>query len=271
MTHPITPLPTRTLRLARLGVHFVRGLWLVATRYRRLAHAERAVVSQRWARHFLQILNIQTVIVGDAPLAPPNTLVVANHVSWLDIFALSCGTVSRFVAKREIRDWPLAGYLAHNAGTIFIDRSRRRDASRVNQHLAHALEQGGCMTVFPEATTSDGSGLLPFKASLFESVRLSGGTVLPVALRYLDADGHLTREPAYIGEISLLASLRRILRIPALRVEVSYGAPLAAASFASRFALADAARTEVARGLRLSPDTLHTAANTPDHRPAVTL
>ena len=156
-----------------------------APRYPRLSQPARAVITQRWSRQLLHILAIKVKVIGTPPgVYPAHTLVVANHVSWLDIFALNSVTVSRFVAKKELRDWPVAGYLVKNAGTLFIDRANRRDASRVNQQLAQALQDGGCMAVFPEATTSDGRAMLPFKASLFEAARLAGATVQPVAIRF---------------------------------------------------------------------------------------
>lgn len=268
-----TSLPTRCFRLTRMGLHIAIGLVIVATRFPRLAYAERAVVTQRWSRKLLQILGITVEVGGDSPgFYPSNTLLVANHVSWLDIFVLNSSTVSRFVAKQEIRRWPVAGWLVTSAGTVFIDRNSRRDASRVNQHLARALENGGCMAVFPEATTSDGSVLLPFKPSLFESVRQSRGTVQPVSLSYRTPHDTPCTAAAYAGDTTFLQSLRRILATPAIRVELRYGSRLSAdggaAGEPTRFQLAEAARTEIARGLRALPAPPDTAARTPADPPA---
>ncbi|WP_230370232.1 lysophospholipid acyltransferase family protein [Paludibacterium denitrificans] len=206
MTSTTTPYLVRLTRLCRLGLHLTRGILIVATRYKRLAQPERAVVTRRWSAQLLKILGISLKVNGLNPgFYPPNTLLVANHVSWLDIFVLNSVTVSRFVAKREIRDWPVIGWLVQVGGTLFIDRSNRRDASRVNQQLAEALAKGGCMAVFPEATTSDGRGLLPFKSSLFEAALLAKGTVQPVALRYQLPDGELTTAAAYAKRHHVLA------------------------------------------------------------------
>ncbi|MCD4498889.1 lysophospholipid acyltransferase family protein [Chromobacterium vaccinii] len=253
-SHATTSFATRCGRVLRLLGHLAVGVFIVATRYSRLAQAERAVVTRRWAQHALKILGVSIKVQGVNPgFYPPNTLLVANHVSWLDIVALNSCTVSRFVAKREIRKWPLIGWLAYVAGTLFIDRGNRRDASRVNQILAEAMKNGGCMAVFPESTTSDGSGLLPFKASLFEAALLAGGTVQPVSLRYQRPDGSLLREAAYIDDISLFQSIGKVLSVPQIEVEISYGLPLKAgdAGLDNRFLLAEQARLEVARGLRL--------------------
>ncbi|POZ61087.1 lysophospholipid acyltransferase family protein [Chromobacterium alticapitis] len=263
-----TPIVARFGRVLRLLAHLAIGVFIVATRYSRLAQAERAVVTRRWAQQALKIMGAVVTVRGINPgFYPPNTLLVANHVSWLDIIALNSCTVSRFVAKREIRKWPLIGWLAYVAGTLFIDRGNRRDASRVNQILAEAMQNGGCMAVFPESTTSDGSGLLPFKASLFEAALLAGGTVQPVSLRYQRPDGSLLREAAYIDDISLLQSMRLVLSVPRIEIEICYGKPLKAgdAGLDNRFQLAEEARREVARGLGLQLEE----APAPQAAPAV--
>ncbi|AXK39330.1 lysophospholipid acyltransferase family protein [Crenobacter cavernae] len=260
-----TPFPTRIARLGRVVSHALRALVIVAGRFRNLAYAERAVVNQRWSRGLLKIFGVEVKVRGTAPgVFPANTLLVANHVSWLDIFALNSVTVSRFVAKREILSWPIAGWLVKNAGTLFIDRSKRRDASRINEQLARALENGGCMAVFPESTTSDGTVLLPFKASLFESAILSRGMVQPVALRYLDANGELTTAPAYAGDTSLWTCIANILAEPSMTVELSFGTPLPATAFDSRFALSEAAREQIGAALTRSSDLPGTAERTPE-------
>ncbi|MDF0605286.1 1-acyl-sn-glycerol-3-phosphate acyltransferase [Neisseriaceae bacterium TC5R-5] len=195
-------------------------------------------------------LNISGVNPG---FYPPNTLLVANHVSWLDIFVLNSCTVSRFVAKSEIRAWPLFGWLIHISGAVFIDRGRRSDAAKVNKTLAKAMKDGACMAVFPEATTSDGSGVLPFKASLFEAPLLSCGVVQPVALRYLGVDGALTREPAYIGDVTFWQSIRKVLAVPSMKVEVHYGQALRAweDGLETRFVLAKQAYRDIAKALNV--------------------
>ncbi|HJV06245.1 MAG TPA: lysophospholipid acyltransferase family protein [Chromobacteriaceae bacterium] len=266
LTSTTTPYLVRLTRLCRLGLHLTRGILIVATRYKRLAQPERAVVTRRWSAQLLKILGISLKVNGLNPgFYPPNTLLVANHVSWLDIFVLNSVTVSRFVAKREIRDWPVIGWLVQVGGTLFIDRSNRRDACRVNQQLAEALAKGGCMAVFPEATTSDGRGLLPFKSSLFEAALLAKGTVQPVALRYQLPDGELTTAAAYAGDTTFWQSLSQMLAVPAMEVELTYGQPLKAGinGLDNRFQLSELARLEISKSLRLPlPDTPDTVAKT---------
>ena len=116
-------------------------------------------------------------------------LVVANHVSWLDIFALHAVGPVRFIAKAEIERWPVLGGLVRGVGTLFIERARRHDTHRVNQEIARALAAGDIVAVFPEGTTTDGTALLPFKGSLLQPIIDAQGHVQPVAIRYRDADG----------------------------------------------------------------------------------
>lgn len=110
-THTVA-LPVRLWRLTRLSLHVLGGLWQVLTRFQRLPAAQRHAVQRAWSEKLLRTLNIHLRVHGQPPTAlyPANTLLVANHVSWLDIFALNSVTLTRFVAKSEIRRWPLSGW-----------------------------------------------------------------------------------------------------------------------------------------------------------------
>lgn len=260
---------TRAWRLARLGLHLGHGLWTAATRLSRQSQQRRLETIQRWSCRLLKLLGVEIEVIGHTPgLHPPNMLLVANHISWMDIFALNCVTVAQFVAKKEIRGWPFIGWLVASAGTLFIDRTNRRDAIRINEHLARALENGSCMAVFPEATTSEGNVLLPFKASLFESALLSGGTVQPVAIRYVDKEGNYTAATSYASDTTFMESLYAIVREPRIRVVLDFATPLTAQLYPSRFALSEAARQEVESRLKLSPAPAGTAPKTPADLPA---
>lgn len=258
--------PQQLVRLGRLAAHLARGLHMVSKRFPRLDHAGQAEAARDWSARLLDVFDMTLEIKGTPPPPlPGNTLVVANHVSWLDIFALYNVTLTRFVAKKEIRDWPVIGTLVTRAGTLYIDRGNRRDAARINQMLADSLAAGNGMAVFPEGTTTDGTSLLPFKASLFESAIRAGSVVQPVAIRYLEADGSRTDEVAYIGEITFVQSLRRLLRTRGLKVELNFAPPLASRD-QTRYELALAAYDSVASLLKLpagSPDTPDTATGIP--------
>ena len=126
-------------------------------------------------------------------MAHPNVLVVANHVSWLDIFALHAVGPVRFIAKSEIARWPLIGRLVRGVGTLFIERERRHDTHRVNREVSAALAAGDIVAVFPEGTVTDGSKLLPFKGSLLQPIIDAAGHVQPVAIRYRTRAGDIVR------------------------------------------------------------------------------
>jgi len=264
-----TSLPIRTWRWLRLGLHLAHGLWVAAFRFRKLSQQQRYQEIQHWSKALLKLSGIEVRVSGQVPEEhPANTLLVANHISWVDIFALNSVLVAHYVAKSDILSWPFIGWLVKSAGTLFIDRNNRRDTARISQHLARALENGNCMAVFPEATTSEGDVLLPFKASLFESVILSRGTVQPVALRYLDAEGNSTSAPSYAGDTTFMQSLASIFRQPSITVELNFLPTLNTHDFETRFMLSEAARESIAGGLKLSPAPVDTARKTPVDLPA---
>ena len=172
---------------------------------------------RRWSRRLLRILHVELRAQG--ALAHPGVLVVANHVSWLDIFALHAIGPVRFIAKSEIGRWPLIGRLVRGVGTLFVVRTRRRDTHRVNGEIAQALAQGDIVAVFPEGTVTDGAKLLPFKGSLLQPIVDAGGRIQPVAVVYRDAGGERSPIPAY-HDVHFLGSLWRIAGAPSLAVEL---------------------------------------------------
>jgi 1-acyl-sn-glycerol-3-phosphate acyltransferase len=216
-------------RMVKAFVHLLKALWMVAVHFPNKNMVERAQMSATWARQLLSLLNIQVRVLGCNPspnLFTGNTLLIANHISWLDIIVMCHYTLPRFVGKKEMQQWPVVGRLATQVGTLFIDRTNRNDSHRVNLLLAQALSNGGCMAVFPEGTTTNGNQLLPFKVSLFESVRLSQGMVFPMVLRYVLPSGKPAKGLHYVGEQSFLASLWSTLTTHSAIVEVVFGQPI---------------------------------------------
>jgi 1-acyl-sn-glycerol-3-phosphate acyltransferase len=138
-------------------------------------------------------------------------MIAANHVSWIDVFCVSSVCSTRFIAKSEVRDWPVAGWIAERAGTLFVRRARRRDTARINDIVHAALAQGDCVGLFPEGTTTMGDRLLRFHSSLFEPAVANQARVYPVAIRYEHADGSLSRAMAY-DDLSFMQSLALMLR-----------------------------------------------------------
>ena len=153
-------------------------------------------------------------------------LLVANHISWLDILVMHAARHCRFVAKAEVRHWPLIGTLATAGGTLYIERESRRDAMRVVHHMAESLGRGEIVAIFPEGTTSDGRTLLPFHGNLVQAAISAGAPAQPVALSFIEtATRETSLTPCYIGDDSLVGSLWRTLSGPGLTAVVRYGEP----------------------------------------------
>jgi 1-acyl-sn-glycerol-3-phosphate acyltransferase len=207
---------TRFARLARLVVHLMRGVLIAALLFPRSTDAQRRGHVRRWSRGLLTRLAIR-LHVDDRALHAVREhrprMIVANHVSWIDIFAIDAVMPSRFVAKSEVARWPVIGWLAARAGTLYLQRARRRDAARVNREVVSALETGEQVAVFPEGTTSDGSRLLKFHPSLLQAAVDGHAALVPVAVSYWRADGTRCTEVAYDGRWTLWDTLRRALRL----------------------------------------------------------
>ena len=207
-------------------VHLFHGLgtiWFVFPSID--AHARRAHI-RRWSRRLLHLMNLDIRMAG--ALQHPNVLVVANHVSWLDIFALHAVGPVRFIAKSEIARWPLLGRLVAGVGTLFIERARRHDTHRVNQEVSRALADGDIVAVFPEGTVTDGTTLLPFKGSLLQPIVDAAGAVQPVVIRYRTSDGQVSTIPAYVDDVTFMGSLWRICGARGLVVDLTALPPLTA-------------------------------------------
>ena len=183
---------------------------------------------QRWSAGLLDALSLRLTTRGE-PSDPRHgpVMLVANHVSWLDIFAINAIVPVRFVAKSEIRGWPLLGWLCERAGTTFIRQARRHDTLRVNGEIAAALEAGDIFAVFPEGTTTEGRALLKFHSSLLEPAVRANARVQPVALRYTRADGTLCGAVSYAGERTLWGTVVEMTAEPFIEVEVIFMPALA--------------------------------------------
>jgi len=213
------------LRLLRLAAHLLRGLWTIVWRFPRLNVTQRNALVQAWARGLLPRVGVQLQVQGTPPANGP-VLLVANHLSWLDIPVLHAARHCRFISKSDVASWPLVSTLARAAGTLFIDRGSRRDTLRIVKLMADALAQRDVLAVFPEGTTSDGGAMLPFRANLLEAAIQADAPVQPLGLRFIDpATGADSAVPIYAGDTTLLASVWRTISAPAIVARVVYGTP----------------------------------------------
>jgi 1-acyl-sn-glycerol-3-phosphate acyltransferase len=200
----------------------------------------------------LQLCGMRLVVHNDGARLDEGVLVVANHISWIDIYVINAWRPTPFVSKAEIRKWPVVGWLAEQLGTVFIQREKRSDAKRIMHELADRLNAGELMCVFPEGTTSDGVQLLPFHANMFQAAVSASRPVQPVCMMYEDAQGRQSTAPAYIGDLSLGESLDALLRGGPLTAHVYVGAPLAPG--ADRRLLAAEAQASVGAALAALQD-----------------
>lgn len=205
--------------------HVLKGLRVLRTQFPKLNAQQRQDKVQQWSFDLLQILGVELEIKGKPP---SSGLIVSNHISWLDILVLNAAAPVRFVSKADVRHWPILGALVAAAGTLFIERSSRRETMRVAHQMAAHLEQGHVLALFPEGTTSNGLQLLPFHANLLQAAIHAQCTVTPVALGYWDVDTlQRSTAPAYIGQMTLLQSVWQTLRQGPVKARVVIGLPQA--------------------------------------------
>lgn len=212
---------TRIQRVHRLGRFIARILFTWARAARASADPRvAAMLALDCARRTLAILRVGVTLRGETSLQDGPLLVVANHVSWLDVYLLNALATARFVAKSEVRRWPLVGAIATAFGTFFIVRGSYRDAARVKDAIAAALRRGERVVVFPEATTTDGTRVGPFYAAMLQAAVDAGVPVQPVAIRYVGPDGAPDAAAAFIDDMSFATSLARVLRRRGLVADV---------------------------------------------------
>ena len=213
------------LKLGRALLHILVGFFTILLLFPRLEPQQRQQRTQAWSLGMLRCIGIELIVKGDAAVRGP-LLMVANHMSWLDITALHAARFCRFVSKADIKKWPFIGMLASGIGTRFIERESRRDAMRVVHSMTASLQAGDVLGVFPEGTTSDGAGLLPFHANLFQAAIAADAPIQPVALQFIDtATGQRSTAACYINDDTLAESVWRALTAPNLAVVINFGEP----------------------------------------------
>ena len=226
--------------------HVLLGMWMIYVRFPQLSPEQREMRVQVWALQFLALWDIHLQARGQ-PVRNGPALMVSNHISWLDISVIHAARHCRFVSKSDIRSWPLVGTLASGAGTLYIERTSRKDALRMVKDMADAMRNGDVVAVFPEGTTSDGRDLLPFHANLIQSAILAEAPVQPMSLQFIDAQsGETSFAPCYIGDDTLLGSIWRTLTASRITAVVHFG-ELQYAEGRDRRAWAHALREEVIR------------------------
>ena len=179
----------------------------------------RALWLQRTARRVAAIFKLNPRAAGPIP---SRGLLVSNHLSYLDILVISSITPAIFVAKREVKLWPVVGWLAQLAGTLFVDRARRVQVGQVNDEIQTALDQGALVVLFPEGTSSDGRTVLPFKSSLLEPAAQSAHPLSVCAMHYTLEDGDAGTEVSYWGDHTFFPHLLNLMGKRAVHATVRF-------------------------------------------------
>jgi 1-acyl-sn-glycerol-3-phosphate acyltransferase len=176
---------------------------------------------QKWSQKLLKIFHIQLRVIGFEKLPSSHYLLASNHISWLDIHVINAFKPVRFVAKSEVRGWPVFGWMAEQLGTVFIRRDSARHARQVVDQMAEVLRVES-VCIFPEGTSTTGETVLPFKPNLFEAAILAPAPVLPVAIAYRSKSTGLRSEaPAFIGDMGLLESMSNVIASRDVEVHLS--------------------------------------------------
>jgi 1-acyl-sn-glycerol-3-phosphate acyltransferase len=222
----------------------------------------RSRILQNWSTGLLDIFNVR-IHAGDDLHSLRNGLIVTNHISWLDVFVLNAVVPMRFVAKSEVRRWPVIGWLCARAQTLFIERGSARSAARINVQLVDLLQRGECLAIFPEGTTTDGKQVAHFHSSLLQPAIDAGSLVHPIAIRYQDRHGAYSDAATYIDDMSFGASMWNILSTAELHVRLAATTPLDANGM-DRRNLTRTAHQHIGTALA----TMHTFPSTPCPEPA---
>lgn len=222
------------------------GLQLVALK---TGWFNRSRLPMIWHRLIVRALGIRILVQGRMETGRP-LLLASNHISWADIMVLGSVADVSFIAKSETAGWPLIGRLSHLQRTVFIERERREKSAEQATEIGRRLAKGDAMVLFPEATTSDGNVLLPFKSTLFGAARMvldegaaEAVLIQPVAISYTRLHGMpMGRQhrglAAWIGDSPLVPHILGLLRAGAVDVEVAFGEPVEFTLQSSRKAVA---------------------------------
>jgi 1-acyl-sn-glycerol-3-phosphate acyltransferase len=238
--HRVTP----AIRTIRVLLHIAYGLALGCV-FPAFSGARQLKIMQRWSQSLLSILNVQLRVQAQHGLQhTEGQLLLANHISWLDVFVINACTPARFVAKSDVAAWPLIGWMVRRSGTLFIRREHRRDTSRANQMVTQCLRGGERVAVFPQGTSTDGTEPVHFHSAMVQTAIDAQCMVQPLRIRYVNDAGRALTEVAFTGDMTFAASLWNILCLPRFTVIVTY-LPLLDCVGANRREIAGAAQTAV--------------------------
>lgn len=243
----ITKIITRLSKYPSLILITILGLFIALVVFPLVSDQRKGSIASNWFRVLMRIFGVRLEVEG-VEKAYSCGLLVSNHISWMDIVVIFACLPVKFLSKREVRRWPVIGFLAASVGTFFIKRSSRRDLLSVNKRMSILMKEGGRIAAFPEGTTTVGKAVKPFHSSIFQSVIDAKGFVCPSAITYRYEDSLSTENVAYVDNISLIRSIDSVLVGPRLIARVKFLQPLKA-SGESRQSLASISERAVSDSL----------------------
>ena len=226
MKHPLSILRSAWrfgLFLGVASLALLHAAWLALTERKLPPATRRARWLRRWSACVRSLIGVEVELHGRAP---DGGMLVCNHVSYLDMLALTAATEMVFLSKAEVRHWPLVGQIARASGALFVNRERRADVADLGPEFVAMVEEGVVLTMFPEGTSTGGDHVLPFHSSLFAPAAQHGWPVTPAWIGYEVADGSVEDEVAYWRDMTFLPHFLNLLRKRRVRAIVHFGAPL---------------------------------------------
>jgi 1-acyl-sn-glycerol-3-phosphate acyltransferase len=212
------------IKYARLIRAFIQAFYILWVKFPRYSREQKLQAIRTWSDHTLRLMGVAVRVVSTHKIEDVPHLLVANHVSWLDVLVIQSLHPSVFVAKREVGQWPVVGAIAKACGVVFVDRGSPSSAKKMVDDVANALHHGYRVAGFPEGTSSEGHSVSLFHANLFEAAIHRQVDVQPIALRYIDEDtGDLCLTAAFVGDMGFVASLQRIMTAQVITVDVHLG------------------------------------------------
>jgi 1-acyl-sn-glycerol-3-phosphate acyltransferase len=224
----LTPFHQRIFLWLLVWLHVIRGICIILIIFPFCKTVAKHAHIKEWSKQLLSLFGIELKINNPEVIPLTPFLLASNHISWVDIHALNAYHPIRFVAKSEVKDWPIFGWMAKQLGTVFIQRGNSRNTVQVISDMATVLRTES-ICIFPEGTSTEGFAVRTFRANLFESAIISNVPVYSLAIEYLDrVSGFKTDTTAFVGEMGLLESMSKMLKHRNLRAELTFFPPLAA-------------------------------------------
>ena len=217
----------RTVRLASFLAAALYGLWEHRNLPRNASRAECAEWLHQSCTRGLSAVQVQVSTTGALPVGG---LIVSNHLSYLDILVLSAAVPCVFVSKAEVERWPIFGFYARLAGSVFVRRHDKADIARANLSVTESLQSGVPVVLFPEGTTTDGRGVLRFHSTMLQPAIDAGAQVTPCFIRYELDDGAVDKEVCWWGNAPLLPHVWNLLGKKIVRARVAFAEPMPVSS-----------------------------------------